>query len=77
MLTFAMTPNIEKMYHQIKMNLADANQQQILWKKNLEQVFKCIQTTVVYGTACSLFLTARTIQQLAVDEQNSLELFQT
>lgn len=40
-------------------------------------IFKCIQTTVMYLTACTLFLTTRTIQQLAVDEQNSLELFQT
>jgi hypothetical protein len=40
-------------------------------------IIKCIQTTVMCGTACTLFLTTRTLQQLAVDEQNSLELFQT
>jgi hypothetical protein len=40
-------------------------------------VVKYMQTTVMYGTACALFLTTRTLQQLAVDEQNRLELFQT
>ncbi|UYV66679.1 K02A2.6-like, partial [Cordylochernes scorpioides] len=65
----AITADIEKMYHQIRIHPEDADYQRILWRPSPEEpVVDYRLLTVTYGTTLAPFLAMRTLQQLAEDE---------
>lgn len=61
--------DIEKMYHQIKLDENDANFQRILWRSSPEKEitdYKLVR--VLFGTACAPHLAVRSLMQVVADE---------
>lgn len=73
---YAIIADVVKMFRQIVMHPAHCDLQRILWKKEGELIAYRLNT-VTYGTTSAPFLAARTLQQLAVDEQNNFPLAST
>ena len=63
------------MYRQIWVHPDDQKFQSILWRDDLSREIQTFQlTTVTYGLACSSYLAARTLKQLAKDYQSEYRL---
>ncbi|XP_055605123.1 uncharacterized protein LOC129753335 [Uranotaenia lowii] len=72
---YAVTADVEKMYRQIVVHLADRPLQQILWRKNPEAPLQTFRlNTVTYGTAPAPYLATRVLNQLAHDEAENFPL---
>ncbi|KAJ8867071.1 hypothetical protein PR048_032933 [Dryococelus australis] len=64
------TADIEKMYHQIRVDPKDCHLQQILWRKSPDKVKKVYELqTVMYGKECASFLATRALHQLTLEEK--------
>ena len=70
---YAMIADVEKMFRQIDMDQSQYDLQRILWKKDDDLIAYRLKT-VTYGTSSAPFLAARTLKQLAVDEQHNFPL---
>lgn len=69
---FAFMADIMKMYRFIKINELDVTHQRILWRFSPKHAISEYElTTVTYGTTSAPYLAVRTLQQLAIDEQNN------
>ncbi|GFT60787.1 integrase catalytic domain-containing protein [Trichonephila clavipes] len=68
----AICVHVEKMFRQIKVQEEDVDWQIILWRDSpTEPIREYRLTTVTYGTSSAPFLSTRTLQQLAIDEQKN------
>ncbi|GFS73992.1 DUF1758 domain-containing protein [Trichonephila clavipes] len=68
----AICADVEKMFCQIKVHEEDVDWQSILWRDSpTEPIREYCLTTVTYGTFSAPFLSTRTLQQLAIDEQEN------
>ncbi|XP_058816866.1 uncharacterized protein LOC131680161 [Topomyia yanbarensis] len=67
--------DVEKMFRQINVSPQDRPLQSILWRATpTDKIDTYELNTVTYGTKPASFLATRTIQQLAVDEENHFPL---
>lgn len=68
----AFMADIMKMYRFIKINQEDYKYQRILWRFSPKKAISEYElTTVTYGTTSAPYLAVRTLQQLALDEQDN------
>jgi hypothetical protein len=71
----AFTADVAKMYRQIRIPSIDADRHRILWREDPSHPIKEYRlTTVSYGTASAPYIAVKVLQQLAVDERESLPL---
>ncbi|XP_055715552.1 uncharacterized protein LOC129809615 [Phlebotomus papatasi] len=71
----AIKADIRKMFRQIRVADEDQNLQRIFWRDSPDKPIETyLLSTVTYGTASASFLSTRCIQQLAIDEGDSLPL---
>ncbi|XP_075210229.1 uncharacterized protein LOC142317555 [Lycorma delicatula] len=69
---FVISGDIEKMYRQVNINLAQQNLQLILWRELQVDPIKTFKLlTITYCTASAPYLATRTLKQLALDENSS------
>lgn len=67
---YAFTADVPKMYRQVMVHEDDRKYQTIVWRDDRQQPLKTIElSTVTYGTAAAPFLVTRSLNQLALDEQ--------
>ena len=72
---YAFTADIEMMYRMIWIEPSQRDLLRILWKEDIDspvQIFRL--NTITYGTSNALYLTTRTLKQLALDKQKNLPL---
>ncbi|XP_076549177.1 uncharacterized protein LOC143306596 [Osmia lignaria lignaria] len=63
------SPDVEKMYRQIRVAGEDCDFQRIVWRDTPDESLKTYRlTTVTYGMACAPYLTIRTLHQLSRNE---------
>ncbi|GFT00755.1 integrase catalytic domain-containing protein [Trichonephila clavipes] len=68
----AICADVERMFHQIKVQEEDLDWERILWRDSpTEPIREYRLTTVTYGTSSAPFLSTRTLRQLAIDEQEN------
>ncbi|GFS96395.1 integrase catalytic domain-containing protein [Trichonephila clavipes] len=68
----AICADVEKMFRQIKVHEEDVDWQRILWRDSPTKPIREYRlTNVTYGTSSAPFLSTRTLQQLAMDEQEN------
>lgn len=66
---YVVTADIEKMYRQVVVDVADRKYQKILWRENENDSVKIYTlNTLTQGTKSASFLATRVIKQLALDE---------
>ena len=70
---YALIADVEKMFRQITMHPSHCDLQRILWKRDQDLIAYRLKT-VTYGTSSAPFLAARTLKQLALDEQQKFPL---
>ena len=71
----ALTANIAKMNHQVRLHEDDRKLQRILWRRSAEEPLRTYKlSTVMYGTASAPYLATRCLQQLAGDESKDFSL---
>lgn len=64
---FVMTCDIEKMYLQIKLNPSQTFLQNIIWRENDKENFKCIELlTVIFGTKFAPYIATRVLKDVAL-----------
>lgn len=67
--------DIVKMYRQVLVDEKDADYQRILWRDNANEPLKHYKLLrVTFGTASAPFLAVRTLQQIAYDEGQDLQM---
>lgn len=61
--------DIEKMYHQVRLDADDSNFQRILWRSSPEkEISEYKLVRVLFGTACAPHLAVRSLMQIVADE---------
>lgn len=72
---FVLIADIEKMYRQVRINPSQTFLQNILWRDNPNDPLRCIElNTVTYGTNSAPFLATRTLNEIALKNQNTFPL---
>ncbi|GFX74758.1 uncharacterized protein TNCV_3121871 [Trichonephila clavipes] len=72
---YVFTTDIEKMFRMINIHPEQTRFQRILWKKGIGEPIKTYELTIVtYGTVSASYLATRTLEQLAMDEDNNFPL---
>ncbi|XP_058456484.1 uncharacterized protein LOC131433894 [Malaya genurostris] len=72
---YVVTADVEKMYRQVIVHVADRPLQQIVWRYHPSDDLKVYQlNTVTYGTAPAPYLATRVLNQLAEDEADNYPL---
>lgn len=72
---YVFSADVEKMYRQIRVHPKDWDFQRILWRHNSESPpLSYHLCTVTYGLASAPYLAIRTLQQLAIDEEERFPL---